>query len=85
MVANHHYGPKLGLPAYAAAGLIGISRIERDKHHLSDVVAGAVLGTVVGKTVVRKDGEGAAGRRLALVPMTDANGAGLGAGVHFEF
>lgn len=84
-VASRHYGPKVGLPAYAAAGLIGISRIERDKHHLSDVVAGAVLGTIVGKTVVRKDGEPEGGRRLALVPMTDANGTGLGAGVHFEF
>jgi hypothetical protein len=85
-VAQHHYGAKVGVPAYATAALVGFSRIERDKHHLSDVVAGATLGLIVGRTVAREDGEPVRReKRVALVPMTDAQGGGLGAGVHIEF
>lgn len=85
-VASHHYGPKVGIPAYAFAGLIGASRIERDKHHLSDVVAGAALGLIVGRTVAREDGEPVGRRKkLSFVPMTDAQGGGVGAGVSYQF
>jgi membrane-associated phospholipid phosphatase len=85
-VANHHYGPKVGVPAYAIAGLIGASRIESNKHHLSDVVAGAALGLIVGRTVAREDGELVRQqRRLSIVPMTDAQGGGVGAGVSYQF
>jgi membrane-associated phospholipid phosphatase len=52
-VAQHHYGWKIGVPAYALAGLMGASRIHEDKHWLSDVVAGAALGYIAGRTVVR--------------------------------
>jgi membrane-associated phospholipid phosphatase len=52
-VAEQHYGWKLGVPAYLVAGLVGASRIQQDKHFLSDVVAGATLGYVVGRSVVR--------------------------------
>ncbi|HET7292118.1 MAG TPA: phosphatase PAP2 family protein [Vicinamibacteria bacterium] len=85
-LAQHHYGTRIGVPAYAVAGLVGLSRIERDKHHLSDVVGGAALGFIVGRTVAREDGEPVRReRRVSFVPMTDANGAGLGAGVHVAF
>ncbi len=42
------YGWKYGLPAYAAASFVGWSRIEgeSDKHDVTDVVAGAVIGTL---------------------------------------
>ena len=43
-VAERHYGWKLGVPAYLLAGVVGASRIQQDKHYLSDVVAGAMLG-----------------------------------------
>jgi hypothetical protein len=46
---------------------------------------GAALGLVVGRTVVREDGAVRRERRLAIVPMADPNGAGVGAGVHVEF
>ena len=52
-VAERHYGWKVGLPAYLLAGLVGASRLEQDKHYLSDVVAGAALGFIAGRTVVR--------------------------------
>ncbi len=52
-IAERHYGWKLGVPAYLLAGVVGVSRIQQDKHYLSDVVAGATLGYIVGRTVVR--------------------------------
>jgi membrane-associated phospholipid phosphatase len=38
------YGWNFGLPAYAVASFVGYSRVEADKHHWGDVLAGAVLG-----------------------------------------
>jgi membrane-associated phospholipid phosphatase len=55
-VAEHHYGWKVGVPAYALAGVIGASRVEQGKHFLSDVLAGATLGFLAGRTVVRVNG-----------------------------
>ena len=52
-VTQQHYGWKLGVPAYLIAGVVGASRIQQDKHYVSDVVAGATLGYIVGRTVVR--------------------------------
>jgi len=56
-VLERHYGWKAGVPAYAVAATMGYSRIVRDKHWLSDVVAGATLGYIVGRTVVRVNGK----------------------------
>jgi membrane-associated phospholipid phosphatase len=85
-VANEHFGPRIGIPAYLAASLIGASRIQSNKHHLSDVVAGAALGYIVGKTVVRENGEPVRGKtRFALVPSTDARGTGVGAGINITW
>ncbi len=48
-------------------------------HHLSDVLAGAALGYVVGRTVVREDGGTArASRRFTLAPTTGPDGRGVG-------
>jgi membrane-associated phospholipid phosphatase len=52
-VVERHYGWRLGVPAYVIAGVVGASRIQQDKHYVSDVVAGATLGYIVGRTVVR--------------------------------
>jgi len=40
------YGWEYGLPAYAAASFVGWSRVESDNHHVEDVIAGALIGTV---------------------------------------
>jgi membrane-associated phospholipid phosphatase len=81
-VADHHYGWKVALPAYAAAAGIGLSRIENDSHHLSDVLAGATIGFLVGRTVARLDGERPARRRVVSVgPATDPHGQGIGLGL----
>lgn len=84
-VAGHYYGPKLGIPAYALAGLIGVSRIEKRAHHLSDVLAGATLGYVVGRTVTREDGEPIRHRQIHLGPAFAPEGTGVGMAVSFQF
>ncbi len=72
-VAERHYGWKVGVPAYLVAGLVGASRIQQDKHYLSDVVAGAALGYIVGRTVVRVNGrpleEAARGASIQISPI----------------
>jgi membrane-associated phospholipid phosphatase len=40
------YGHSYGIPAYAAASLVGWSRIEADQHYPLDVVAGAAIGII---------------------------------------
>ena len=80
-VAEKHYGWKVGLPAYAAAVFIGYSRIERNRHNLSDVLAGATLGVIVGRTVTRLNGGAVTRRTMSVGPSTDANGGGVGIGV----
>ena len=67
-VANAHYGPKVGVPAFALAAAVGLSRVERGKHNVSDVLAGATLGFVVGRSVAHDNGVAPRGRstRFAL-------------------
>jgi membrane-associated phospholipid phosphatase len=85
-VANAHYGAKVGIPSYIVASAIGASRLVKDKHYLSDVLAGATLGYIVGRTVVRENGEPPARRtRVSLVPSTDARGTGAGVGLSVEW
>lgn len=42
------HGPWFGVPAYLLAGLVGLSRIDSNRHVASDVLAGAALGTLIG-------------------------------------
>lgn len=50
-VTDDYYGWQAGVPLYALAGLIGWSRIDERDHDLSDVVFGAAMGWVIGKSV----------------------------------
>lgn len=45
--------PWIPVVAYTAASLVGISRLSENKHWITDVVAGAALGYLSGKQVVR--------------------------------
>lgn len=57
VVAERHFGWKVGVPAYGIAAAVALSRLQGDKHYLSDVMAGATLGYIVGRTVVRLNGQ----------------------------
>ena len=55
-IVTHHYGKKAGIPAYMAAVYMGYARMDDQAHRLTDVVAGAALGYIVGRTVARRSG-----------------------------
>jgi membrane-associated phospholipid phosphatase len=87
-VAERHYGWKVGVPAYLVAGLVGASRLEQDKHYLSDVVAGAALGYIVGRTVVRVNGRpiedgSRRGAALSVAPIVARHTRGVQLSVTF--
>ncbi len=46
---HEFYGPRVGVPAYILATLTGLQRIHDNKHWLSDVLGGALLGTLIGR------------------------------------
>ena len=50
-VMHEAYGHLVGVPLYGLATLAGIERLDDREHYFSDVVMGAVLGTVVGHSV----------------------------------
>jgi len=86
-VAERHYGWKAGLPAYTLASLVAVSRLQRNKHYLSDVMAGATLGYIVGRTVVRVNGKPLGtprgGAHLSLSPVVGRRTRGIAATVTF--
>jgi membrane-associated phospholipid phosphatase len=86
-VAAHHYGWKLGVPSYLVAGAIGVGRMEKDAHWLTDVLAGATLGILVGRTVVRRDGEPdkPPATSLSIQPSRALDGTGTGLAVTVSF
>jgi len=84
-VANAHFGPKVGVPAYLAAAAIGLARVDKNVHNLSDVLAGATLGYVVGRTVVKHDGTPQRKAHFQIVPSAPASGAGVGAGFSVDW
>ena len=51
-VVTRYWGWEAGVPAYFLATVTGLARVEGDHHYLSDVLAGATLGVVIGNSVV---------------------------------
>jgi len=43
---HKRYGFKYSLPAYAGAVSVGYTRVQADKHHIEDVLAGAAIGFI---------------------------------------
>lgn len=72
-VLQRHLGWKAGVPAYALAGYVAASRIQSQKHFLSDVALGAALGIVGGRTVTVGRGDA----RFAVAPAAAPGGAGV--------
>ena len=84
------YGVKGAIPAYFAATLVAGSRLALKKHHMSDIVAGATLGYIVGKSVARWDAKPShkpipGQPKVTLAPATALDGSGLGLGVTVQF
>ena len=72
-VIADHYDPlwvKVG--SYGVASMVGYARMERNAHWASDVLAGALIGIVVGKTVVHFNKD----RRYELSVVADGDMVG---------
>jgi membrane-associated phospholipid phosphatase len=70
-VLQRHFGWKVGVPAYAVASYVGVSRVQMKRHNLSDVAFGAALGIAAGRTVTIGRTRG-----LMLEPLLVTEGAG---------
>jgi membrane-associated phospholipid phosphatase len=57
ILARRH-GMAVGIPAYALASMTAVARMEDRRHYLSDVVAGAAIGLVIGRVVTRDPADG---------------------------
>lgn len=55
VIAQHYYGPAVGIPAYSVAAFISISRLQANEHFMTDLIVGGTIGYIVGKTVVRQE------------------------------
>ena len=52
-IANELYGKNIGLISYGLATLVAVSRMNDNKHYLSDVIFGAGLGMAVGRAFAK--------------------------------
>lgn len=59
--------------AYSVASLTGLSRVYDNKHWLTDVVAGATIGTLVGNLVSHRSADS----KLSVVPIGNSNFQGV--------
>lgn len=82
-VLNEYYGPWVGIPLYGLTALVAYQRMDTGEHWASDVVFGAALGYVVGKTVAGRHKPEIFG--MQLTPMLDLeNGiTGLALAKHY--
>ena len=69
---NLRYGWEVGFPAYGLATLVGIGRVEADKHYWQDVLAGAVIGSIAGWAFTDSMDE-----NVRLVPWAGRKAAGV--------
>lgn len=65
-------GMGAGIPALAVATFVGVARVQADKHHWYDCVAGAAIGTASGFLITRSPRH-----QTALIPWGDTKSAGI--------
>ena len=84
-VLDEFYGPKVGIPAYVLASLVGYRMADTGDHWASDVVFGATLGWVVGHTVAGKHKELEIAGFKVLPYMGGAEGSAVGISLLRQF
>ena len=72
-VLQRHFGWKVGLPAYGAATYVAAQRVQGKRHYLSDVMFGAAVGVVSGRTVTMPGGH-----KMSLGPIATDFGPAAG-------
>jgi len=73
VISMHADSAWVGAAAYGLAGMVGLARMETRDHFASDVVAGALLGTTIGRAVVHvnqaKRAAGGARSEISFAPI----------------
>ncbi|MEZ5124610.1 MAG: phosphatase PAP2 family protein, partial [Solirubrobacterales bacterium] len=72
-VLQRHFGWKVGVPAYAAAAFVGGSRVQENRHYVSDVLFGAAIGIVSGRTATIGHGRAT----FAVAPLAAPDRVGV--------
>jgi membrane-associated phospholipid phosphatase len=72
-VLQREFGWKVGIPAYAVASYIGMSRIEGKRHFASDVLFGAAIGVMSGRAATVD----IAGKRFLVSPSATKGGGAV--------
>ena len=73
VIAEHHDSPLVKIGAYGTAAVVGYARMEQNAHWASDVLAAALIGTVVGRTLVHFNHD----KRFELSPVVDGDTVGV--------
>lgn len=76
VIASHYDSPWVDVTAYGIAALVGISRIRLDAHWTSDVIAGGLIGGLIGHHLVEFN-RGLREQHGALVPTIGSDGQQL--------
>ena len=72
-VLQAELGWKVGIPAYGAAAWVAASRVQAKRHYLSDVIAGATIGIMAGRSVTVGSGK----MKFAVSPAPVSGGVGV--------
>jgi hypothetical protein len=69
VAAGHYDSPWVGYTAYGLAGMVGLARTYHDAHFASDVLAGAMIGTAVGRSVVEYNRQHRGRNKVVIIPQ----------------
>jgi membrane-associated phospholipid phosphatase len=70
-VLQQHLGYKAAIPTYTVASYVAMSRLHDNRHFASDVIFGAAMGVMIGRSVTWH------GRNFYASPMLLPGGAGI--------
>jgi hypothetical protein len=72
---------RIAVPLYMVTAFVGASRIQANEHHLSDVIGGITLGTLVGSGFAKyqkeKNHEKDGATNISIVPVLDGSSKGI--------
>lgn len=77
VIASSYEEDWVSYAAYSVAGLVGVARMYNDAHFASDVTASAIIGTYIGRSVVKHNKHAHKNRFLVLPELLQDGGVGI--------